>query len=66
MSLKPSTARGQYTNESMLKEILHYAQQYHAFYYGDEQRLSSTANQLLKGLRNPETNDSVFVLVQRV
>lgn len=43
--------RGQYTNESMLKEILHYAQQYHAFYYGDEQRLSSTANQLLKGLR---------------
>ena len=35
----------------MLKEILHYAQQYHAFYYGDEQRLSSTANQLLKGLR---------------
>ena len=44
-------SRGQYTNESMLKEILHYAQQYHAFYYGDEQRLSSTANQLLKGLR---------------
>lgn len=44
-------SREQYTNESMLKEILHYAQQYHAFYYGDEQRLSSTANQLLKGLR---------------
>ena len=44
-------SRGQYTNESMLKEILHYAQQYHAFYYRDEQRLSSTANQLLKGLR---------------
>ena len=44
-------ARGQYTNESMLKEILHYAQQYHAFYYGDGQRLSSTANHLLKSLQ---------------
>ena len=28
--------RGQYTNESMLEEIYHYVQQYHAFYYGDE------------------------------
>lgn len=44
-------SRGQYTNESMLKEILHYAQQYHAFYYGDEQRLSSTVNHLLRSLQ---------------
>ncbi len=44
-------ARGRYTNETMLSEILHYAQQYHAFYYGDALRLSDKANQLLDSLR---------------
>lgn len=43
--------RGQYTNQSMLEEIHHYVQQYHAFYYGDEKRLSPTANRLLGGLQ---------------
>ena len=44
-------ARGRYTNETMLSEILHYAQQYHAFYCGDKLRLSNEANQLLDSLR---------------
>ena len=44
--------RGHYTNESMLKEILHYVRQYHAFYYGDKIWLSKQANQLLGSLRN--------------
>lgn len=44
-------ARGQYTNESMLEEIYHYVQQYHAFYYGDEKRFSSTVNHLLRSLQ---------------
>ena len=44
--------RGHYTNESMLKEILHYVRQYHAFYYGDKSWLSKQTNQLLGSLRN--------------
>lgn len=44
--------RGHYTNESMLREILHYVRQYHAFYYGDKSWLSKQANQLLGSLRN--------------
>ena len=44
-------ARGQYTNESMLEEIYHYVQQYHAFYFGDEKRFSSTVNHLLRSLQ---------------
>ena len=43
--------RGRYTNETMLSEILHYAQQYHAFYCGDKLHLSNEANQFLDSLR---------------
>ena len=49
--MKALYARGQYTNESMLEEIYHYVQQYHAFYYGDEKRFSSTVNHLLRSLQ---------------
>ena len=42
--------QGNYTNESMLQEILHYAQQYHTFYHGDNQ-LSPEINIALSGLR---------------
>lgn len=42
--------QGNYTNESMLQEILHYAQQYHTFYHGDDQ-LSPEINIALSGLR---------------
>lgn len=43
--------RGRYTNETMLGEILHYAQQYHAFYCGDKLHLSNEANQFLDSIR---------------
>ena len=42
--------QGQYTNESMLQEILHYAKQYHTFCYGDDS-LGTEINSALKGLR---------------
>lgn len=42
--------QGQYTNESMLQEILHYAKQYHIFIHGDD-RLSTEINSALDGLR---------------
>lgn len=38
------------TNESMLKEILHYAKQYHTFVYGND-ALSQEINEALSGLR---------------
>ena len=41
---------GNYTNESMLKEILHYAKQYHIFYHGGN-NLSKGINIALSGLR---------------
>lgn len=42
--------QGGYTNESMLQEILHYAKQYHVFYYGDDS-LGYECNNALSGLR---------------
>jgi len=41
---------GLYTNESMLREILHYAKQYHIFCHGDD-TLGTTINSALDGLR---------------
>lgn len=43
-------AQGNYSNESMLCEILHYAKQYHIFHHGDAQ-LSKEINNALAGLR---------------
>ena len=51
MMIKMCIRDRQYTNESMLEEIYHYVQQYHAFYYGDEKRFSSTVNHLLRSLQ---------------
>lgn len=42
--------QGNYTNESMLQEILHYAKQYHVFCYGHE-ALGQDINKGLAGLR---------------
>lgn len=42
--------QGQYTNESMLREILHYAKQYHIFCHGDD-ALGAEINSALDGLR---------------
>ena len=43
-------ASGGYTNESMLQEILHYANFYHAFLYGDK-TYGKEVNLLLKSLQ---------------
>lgn len=40
-----------YTNESMLKEMFHYAALYKAFLYGDKERYSENTNKYLDGLR---------------
>ena len=40
-----------YSNESILKEMHHYAKIYHAFLYGDEDNYSKQINKLLDGLR---------------
>lgn len=39
-----------YTNESMLQELLHYAEQYHTFFYGNVD-LGEEVNRALKGMR---------------
>jgi len=53
---------GQYTNESMLKEILHYAEFYHAFLYGDK-KYSENINTLLKSLQKlKQTTVFLFLL----
>ena len=41
---------GQYSNETMLAEILHYARQYHVFLNGDDD-LGTEINSALDGLR---------------
>ena len=55
---------GQYTNESMLQEILHYARQYHAFYYGSD-RLSASINRSLAGLRKL-SQTTVYLFLFRI
>jgi len=42
--------QGKYSNESMLREIYHYARQYHIFYHGDDS-LSEEINNAIFGLR---------------
>lgn len=55
---------GQYTNESMLKEILHYAEFYHAFLYGDK-KYGDRVNALLKSLQKLKQT-TVFLFLFRV
>lgn len=55
---------GQYTNEGMLKEILHYAEFYHAFLYGDE-KYGDTVNALLKNLQKLKQT-TVFLFLFRL
>ena len=42
---------GEYTNESMLAEILHYAEFYNAFLYGNDGKYSKAVNALLRNLQ---------------
>ena len=41
----------EYTNESMLKEMFHYATLYKAFLYGDDKKYNEDTNKYLSGLR---------------
>ncbi|BDC93511.1 DUF262 domain-containing HNH endonuclease family protein [Treponema bryantii] len=41
-----------YTNESMLQELFHYAKIYHVFLYGDKNKYNEYTNKALDGLRN--------------
>ena len=55
---------GQYTNEGMLQEILHYAQFYHAFLYGDK-KYGTNVNALLKNLQKLKQT-TVFLFLFKV
>lgn len=56
--------KGGYTNESMLKEIYHYADLYHAFLFGDE-KYGENVNSLLKSLQKLKQT-TVFLFLFRV
>ncbi|MBQ1179584.1 MAG: DUF262 domain-containing protein [Methanocorpusculum sp.] len=60
---KTTYIQGNYTNESMLKEILHYAEFYHAFLYGEG--YSPGVNALLKNLQKLKQT-TVFLFLFRV
>lgn len=60
---KSTYSKGNYTNESMLKEILHYAEFYHAFLYGEG--YSPVVNALLKDLQKLKQT-TVFLFLFRV
>lgn len=55
---------GQYTNETMLQEMLHYAKFYHAFLYGDE-KYGTSVNNLLKNLQKLKQT-TVFLFLFKV
>lgn len=55
---------GNYTNESILKEILHYAIFYHTFMFGSK-NYSNEVNSLLKGLRKLNQT-TVYLFLYRV
>ena len=55
--------QGNYTNETMLKEILHYAEQYHTFYHGNK-NLNDTINIALSGLRQLKQTTVYLFLFQ--
>lgn len=57
--------KGQYTNETMLAEILHYAEFYHAFLYGDEKKYGKEVNTLLLDLQKLKQS-TVFLFLFKV
>ena len=54
---------GHYTSETMLSELLHYAEQYHTFLYGDKS-LTNEANTALEGLRKLNQSTMYLFLFQ--
>ncbi len=57
--------KGVYTNETMLAEILHYAEFYHAFLYGDEKKYGKEVNTLLLDLQKLKQS-TVFLFLFKV
>lgn len=57
--------KGSYTNETMLAEILHYAEFYHAFLYGDEKKYGKEVNALLLDLQKLKQS-TVFLFLFKV
>ena len=57
--------KGAYTNETMLAEILHYAEFYHAFLYGDEKKYGKEVNALLLDLQKLKQS-TVFLFLFKV
>ena len=55
---------GGYTNEGILKEVVHYAELYHTFMHGSD-KLSKKTNEYLKGLRELKQT-TVFLFLFRV
>lgn len=54
-----------YTNESILSELLHYAEYYHAFLYGDDSKYSPRVNELLLSLQQLKQT-TVFLFLFRI
>ena len=57
--------KGGYTNESMLSEVLHYAEFYHAFLYGDDKKYGQEVNSLLLNLQRLKQS-TVFLFLFKV
>ena len=57
--------KGGYTNESMLSEVLHYAEFYHAFLYGDDKKYGQEVNSLLLDLQRLKQS-TVFLFLFKV
>ena len=54
-----------YTNESMLSEVLHYAEFYHAFLYGDDKKYGVEVNVLLRDIQKLKQS-TLFLFLFRV
>ena len=63
-NFKQIYVQGKYTNESMLQEIYHYAQQYRVFSYGSNE-LNDVINNALHGLRQLNQT-TVYLFLYRV
>lgn len=64
-AFKAHYERGGYTNETILDELRHYAEFYHAFLYGDDSRYSKTINSLLRDIQRLKQS-TVFLFLFRV
>ena len=64
-NFKSVFAKNEYTNESMLSELLHYAEFYHAFLYGDDKKYGKEVNTLLLDIQKLKQS-TLFLFLFRV